>query len=99
MTGHLPRVNCWTCVDSGEAFVNGEWVATCPQCQREHVAEPHEGVGAEWVREATGVSDCNTCANTGEIITDWARYLEPHEGDTGGEAVAACPDCEGGGDG
>ena len=39
---------------------------------------------------------CKTCRGNGEIVTDWDRYLHPHEGDIGDEAVAACPDCDGG---
>lgn len=40
---------------------------------------------------------CGRCQGNGEIITDWDRYLEPHEGDRGDEAVAECPDCLGSG--
>lgn len=31
----------------------------------------------------------------GEIVTDWDRYLHPHDGDKGDEAVAECPACYG----
>lgn len=39
---------------------------------------------------------CETCQGNGEIVVDWDRYLHPHPGDTGDEAVADCPDCGGG---
>lgn len=38
---------------------------------------------------------CETCQGNGEIVTDWDRYLEPHDGDNGDEAVAECPECDG----
>lgn len=38
---------------------------------------------------------CDFCAGNGEIITDWERYLEPESADTGDEAVAPCPECDG----
>lgn len=38
---------------------------------------------------------CKTCQGNGEIVTDWDRYLQPHAGDVGDEAVAECPDCDG----
>jgi DnaJ-class molecular chaperone len=38
---------------------------------------------------------CETCQGNGEIVTDWERYLHPHHGDVGDEAVADCPDCDG----
>lgn len=40
---------------------------------------------------------CEHCQGNGEIVTDWERYLAPHEGDLGDEAVAECPDCRGSG--
>lgn len=46
----------------------------------------------------TGPKRCETCQGNGEIVTDWERYLKPHEGDVGDEAVAECPDCGGYGD-
>ena len=36
---------------------------------------------------------CERCQGNGEIVVDWARYLNPLEGDEGDEAVAPCPDC------
>jgi DnaJ-class molecular chaperone len=41
---------------------------------------------------------CSTCQGTGEIVTDWDRYLKPHKGDAGDEAVIICPDCDGTGE-
>lgn len=38
---------------------------------------------------------CTACQGNGEIVTDWERYLHPHEGDAGDEAVADCPACDG----
>lgn len=38
---------------------------------------------------------CQRCQGNGEIVTDWERYLNPHEGDAGDEAVTECPDCDG----
>lgn len=38
---------------------------------------------------------CEQCQGNGEIIADWDRYLEPHDGDVGDEAVTECPDCDG----
>lgn len=38
---------------------------------------------------------CERCQGNGEIVTDWDRYLHPHDGDVGDEAVAECPDCGG----
>jgi hypothetical protein len=40
-------------------------------------------------------SPCDHCAGNGEIVTDWNRYLEPLPGDSGDEAVADCPRCDG----
>lgn len=40
---------------------------------------------------------CERCQGNGEIVTDWDRYLNSHEGDIGDEAVAECPDCNGSG--
>lgn len=40
---------------------------------------------------------CERCQGNGEIVTNWERYLEPHDGDKGDEAVAECSDCSGGG--
>lgn len=45
--------------------------------------------------EALMRKTCETCQGNGEIVTDWDRYLEPHAGDIGDEAVAECPDCDG----
>lgn len=42
-----------------------------------------------------GVETCERCQGNGEIVTDWERYLHPHEGDVGDEAVTDCPDCDG----
>ncbi|MFG1332069.1 hypothetical protein V5F41_12555 [Xanthobacter autotrophicus] len=39
--------------------------------------------------------DCQNCAGNGEIVTNWDRYLHSHPGDTGDEAVAECPCCDG----
>ncbi|WP_395443623.1 hypothetical protein [Caulobacter sp. UC70_42] len=36
---------------------------------------------------------CERCHGNGEIVTDWARYLNPLDDDAGDEAVATCPDC------
>jgi hypothetical protein len=41
---------------------------------------------------------CQTCQGNGEIVMDWGRYLEPHPGDKGDEAVCDCPDCDGTGE-
>lgn len=38
---------------------------------------------------------CTRCQGSGEIVTDWARYLRPLPDDVGDEAVERCPDCEG----
>lgn len=38
--------------------------------------------------------NCDICQNTGEIVADWERYLNPHEGDRGDEAVIGCPFCD-----
>lgn len=38
---------------------------------------------------------CERCQGNGEIVTDWDRYLHPHKGDAGDEAVEECPDCGG----
>lgn len=38
---------------------------------------------------------CERCQGNGEIVTDWSRYTNPHIGDTGEEALAECPDCDG----
>jgi hypothetical protein len=38
---------------------------------------------------------CKACCGNGEIVTDWDRSLEPHDGDVGDEAVAECPVCNG----
>lgn len=38
---------------------------------------------------------CERCNGTGEIITNWERYVHPLPGDKGDEAVADCPDCDG----
>ena len=38
---------------------------------------------------------CEECQGNGEIVTDWDRYLSPHKGDIGDEAVAECPVCDG----
>jgi hypothetical protein len=38
---------------------------------------------------------CERCQGNGEIVTDWGRYLKPHAGDAGDEAVTECPDCGG----
>ncbi|WP_311272209.1 MULTISPECIES: hypothetical protein [unclassified Rhizobium] len=38
---------------------------------------------------------CQRCQGNGEIVTNWERYLEPHDGDKGDEAVAECSDCGG----
>lgn len=38
---------------------------------------------------------CERCQGNGEIVIDWDRYLDPHDGDVGDEAVAECPDCNG----
>lgn len=40
-------------------------------------------------------TECKRCKGTGEIVTDWDRYLDPRDGDKGDEAVADCPDCGG----
>lgn len=40
---------------------------------------------------------CERCQGNGEIVIDWDRYLDPHDGDVGDEAVAECPDCNGDG--
>jgi hypothetical protein len=39
--------------------------------------------------------ECGHCCGNGEVVTDWDRYLVPLSGDTGDEAVADCPDCDG----
>ena len=44
------------------------------------------------------MGECRTCQGNGEIVTDWERYLHPHSGDVGDEAVAECPDCDGRGE-
>ena len=44
---------------------------------------------------ATDMHTCERCQGNGEIVTDWERYLSPHKGDVGDEAVAECPDCGG----
>lgn len=44
------------------------------------------------------MSFCKTCQGNGEIVTDWERYLHGRTGDTGDEAIADCPDCDGRGD-
>jgi len=44
------------------------------------------------------VSECKTCQGNGEIVIDWARYLEAHAGDKGDEAVDVCWDCDGTGE-
>lgn len=41
------------------------------------------------------MADCPTCQGNGEIIVDWDRYIEPHPGDRGDEAVEQCPNCNG----
>lgn len=38
---------------------------------------------------------CARCQGNGEIVTDWSRYTNPSPGDTGEEALAECPDCDG----
>lgn len=38
---------------------------------------------------------CDACSGTGEVITDWERYLHPQPGDAGDEAVADCEACDG----
>jgi hypothetical protein len=38
---------------------------------------------------------CTKCQGNGEIVTDWERYKHQLPGDTGDEAVADCPDCDG----
>lgn len=38
---------------------------------------------------------CERCQGNGEIVTDWERYLHPHPGDAGDEAVEECHDCDG----
>lgn len=49
--------------------------------------------------EQTGaVMGCERCQGNGEIVLNWDRYLCAHEGDTGNEAVAECPDCDGTGE-
>jgi RecJ-like exonuclease len=40
---------------------------------------------------------CERCQGNGEVVTDWDRYLKPHPGDAGDEAVAECTDCNGDG--
>ena len=40
-------------------------------------------------------ANCERCQGNGEIVTDWERYLHPHDGDAGDEAVAECSDCDG----
>lgn len=45
--------------------------------------------------ETKMTESCQPCQGNGEIVTDWERYLEPHLGDKGDEAVAECPDCDG----
>jgi len=39
--------------------------------------------------------ECAYYCGNGEIIADLDRYLSPHEGDRGDEAVAECPKCAG----
>jgi len=41
---------------------------------------------------------CEACQGTGEIVTDWERYLHALPGDVGDEAVADCPACDGTGE-
>lgn len=41
------------------------------------------------------MSYCDACQGTGEVVTDWDRYLEARPGDIGDEAVAPCPECDG----
>lgn len=38
---------------------------------------------------------CTWCSGNGEVVTDWDRYLNPHEGDVGDEAVKDCDVCDG----
>lgn len=45
--------------------------------------------------EAKTSAACNRCQGNGEIVTDWSRYTNPHQGDTGEEALSECPDCDG----
>lgn len=45
------------------------------------------------LRAAIGPKRCERCQGNGEIVTDWDQYLHPTSGD---EAVAECPDCDGG---
>lgn len=38
---------------------------------------------------------CCRCQGSGEIVTDWDRYIQPRPDDKGDEAVTECPDCGG----
>ncbi len=48
-------------------------------------------------RRGETIRQCQRCQGTGEIVTDWARYQHPNDGDKGDEAVAECPECLGSG--
>lgn len=41
------------------------------------------------------MGDCTTCAGTGELVTDWAGYLEPPEGAPADHALEPCSECLG----
>lgn len=48
--------------------------------------------------DAVRAGMCARCQGTGEIVTDWERYMHAHPGDVGDEAVSDCPDCDGTGE-
>ena len=39
---------------------------------------------------------CETCQSNGEVVTDWERYMHGPLDENGEDAVAPCPDCNGG---
>lgn len=50
--------------------------------------------------EGAGFVTCSECHGVGEIVTDWAAYLDAtdeHPSGTRDGAVAECPDCDGSG--
>lgn len=46
-------------------------------------------------RRCETTRQCQRCQGNGEIVTDWARYRSPNDGDNGDEAVSECPECLG----
>jgi len=38
----LPEPACRLCEDQGEAFVDGDWVAKCPECGRVHEVDDED---------------------------------------------------------